>query len=341
MPVTTFVSYDFDVFVSYRWVDPDQSWVRDRFVPSLKAAGLRVLIDVEDFIPGRDLIIEMNRAGSSSRHLICVISPDYFNGNRMVSFESLAARRSDPAGVDSRLIPLIFRETELPEWIRGLIAIDWTTESGRSREWKKLLQALQAPRLDVPFPGSIALFPEARDRPVTGFVPSSSWQAVNPAVIRRVLIQAIAVCLLAISARVAAGYPALLASIGLAMKNSEITDALNHSVWCGFGSLLASLLLWLQFMNTQFVLSLGRVLLFVSVLGLLCAAVSSIPGISPWTHGLIFTLFILAGSIYYFVFGIANYYWRIRSYGDVAAECLIFVLFLYIMRSPLMMLLGR
>jgi hypothetical protein len=172
-------------------------------------------------------------------------------------------------------------------------------------------------------------------------VPSSSWQPVNPAIIRRLLIQAIAVCLLAILARVVASEPALLTSIGLAIVNPGITDALNHSVWCGFGSLLAALLLWLQFMNTQFVLSLGRVLLFVSVLGLLCAAVCCIPGISPWTHGAIFTLFIIAGSIYYFLFGIANYYWRIRHYGDVAAECLIFVLFLYVMRRPLLMLLGR
>src|SRR5438477_6640556 len=126
LPMPAFVNYDFDVFVSYRWVEPDQTWVREQFVPSLKAAGLRVLLDVEDFVPGRNLILEMSRAGSSSSHLICVISPDYFNGNRMVSFESLAALRSDPAGVDSRLIPLILRETELPEWIRGLIPIYWS-----------------------------------------------------------------------------------------------------------------------------------------------------------------------------------------------------------------------
>jgi hypothetical protein len=41
----------YDVFVSYRWTEPDQSWVRNHLVPSLKRAGLRVCLDVEDFVP--------------------------------------------------------------------------------------------------------------------------------------------------------------------------------------------------------------------------------------------------------------------------------------------------
>jgi hypothetical protein len=108
----------FDVFISYRWVDPDQSWVRDSLVPALKAAGLRICLDVEDFVPG--LILEINRAGGESRHALCVLSPDYFNGNHMVGFESLMARRADPSGNESKLIPLIYRKVELPEWLLGL-----------------------------------------------------------------------------------------------------------------------------------------------------------------------------------------------------------------------------
>ena len=136
--------FNYDVFVSYRWVEPDRSWVRDHLVPRLQAAGLRVCLDVEDFVPGRDLILEMSRAGAESRRALCVLSPDYFEGNRMVHFESLAARRSDPSGSDSRLIPMILRPAEVPDWIRGLIPIDWTDEPGRGREWRKLLKILGA-----------------------------------------------------------------------------------------------------------------------------------------------------------------------------------------------------
>ena len=136
--------FEYDVFVSYRWVDPDKSWVRGELVPRLVAAGLKVCIDVEDFVPGHDLILEMSRAGKESRRALCVLSPDYFDGDRMVHFESLAARRSNPSGSESRLIPLLLRQADLPDWLRGLIPIDWTDDTGREREWRKLLKILDA-----------------------------------------------------------------------------------------------------------------------------------------------------------------------------------------------------
>jgi hypothetical protein len=143
----------YDVFISYRWVEPDQTWVRDQLVPALKNAGLAVLLDVEDFVPGRDLILEMTRAGRESRRALCVLSPEYFDENRMVGFESLMARRSDPSGTESRLIPLLLRPTELPEWLRGLIPIDWTNPRDYPREWGKLLKVLGG-RQDANPPGA-------------------------------------------------------------------------------------------------------------------------------------------------------------------------------------------
>jgi hypothetical protein len=94
------MSFDYDVFVSYRWVEPDLTWVRDELVPALNSAGLKVCFDVEDFIPGRDLILEMSRAGKQSRRAICILSPDYFEGDRFVAFESLMARRLNPSAHD-------------------------------------------------------------------------------------------------------------------------------------------------------------------------------------------------------------------------------------------------
>jgi len=128
------------------------SWVRTGLVPALKNAGLRVILDVDDFVPGRDLMLEMSRAGQTSRRAICVLSPAYFDGERMVHFESLNARRSDPAGTQSRLIPLILRQTALPDWLAGLIPIDWTGQQDHLREWRKLLSALEARRDSAPPP---------------------------------------------------------------------------------------------------------------------------------------------------------------------------------------------
>lgn len=145
--------FDYDVFVTYRWIDPDQKWVRTELVPALRAAGLRVCVDVEDFVPGLDIMLEMERVVIRSRQAICVITSGYFEGNRMVSFESLLLRRHDPSGSESRLIPLILCPTELPERLRGLIHVDWTDPGAHPREWRRLLRALNAPLTESQPPG--------------------------------------------------------------------------------------------------------------------------------------------------------------------------------------------
>jgi hypothetical protein len=155
--------YAYSVFISYRWVTPDKEWVREQLVPSLKNAGLKVFVDVEDFVPGRDLILEMERAGIESRHVLCIVTPEYFEDGRMVEFESLSARRRDPGGRNSFLIPLILRETKVPDRFGALIPIYWTNPVDHGREWRKLLHVLGAEKNDVTRPGVI----QPKEEPVS------------------------------------------------------------------------------------------------------------------------------------------------------------------------------
>jgi hypothetical protein len=106
---TTFI---YDVFISYRWTTPDQKWVRQSLHPALVNAGLKVCLDVNDFVPGRDVIMEMERAGKESRHVLSIITPEYFEEGRFVAFENLSARRRDPQGINSFLIPLLLRQLQ-------------------------------------------------------------------------------------------------------------------------------------------------------------------------------------------------------------------------------------
>ena len=147
----------YDVFISYRWVEPDKDWVRRHLHPALQKAGLKVCLDVCDFVPGRNLILEMTRAGRESKFAVCVLSADYFEGNRFVQFEALMLRSDDPAGLESRLIPLILRPCSIPAWLRGLIPIDWTGETQLEREWRKLLAVLEAPNQTVGHPPRLGL----------------------------------------------------------------------------------------------------------------------------------------------------------------------------------------
>lgn len=129
--------------------------MRNQLDPALRNAGLRVCLDIRDFDPGKDKILEMERGGFEARRTLCVITPEYFEEGRMVEFESLSARRRDPAGRNSLLIPLIVRETEIPERFQGLIPITWTDPRDHEWEWKKLLQVLGAPNVDAQPPASI------------------------------------------------------------------------------------------------------------------------------------------------------------------------------------------
>lgn len=186
MPQEPVLAYEvrtrmYDVFISYRWVDPDQTWVREQLAPALRNAGLRVLLDVDDFVPGRDVIWEMTRAGHNSRRVLCVLSPDYFDGNRMVAFESLMARRLDPSGSEPALIPLVLRSSKSPDWLRGLIPIDWTDPAYHAREWRKLLKVLGSPG-EGPAPGpagSAAPIPELQAPSATKYYLYISDSKVN------------------------------------------------------------------------------------------------------------------------------------------------------------------
>jgi hypothetical protein len=160
-----------DLFVSYRWIEPDQTWVRAELVPALRTAGLRVLLDVAEdgFVPGRDAICEMTRAGRESRRTLSIWTPEYFADDRAVWFESLQARRKDLQGRHSLLVPLLLRKTEIPGEFYGLIPVDWTDPGRRETEWKRLLAALGAPPGDVPPPPGGTAIP--RDSPTPSPVP--------------------------------------------------------------------------------------------------------------------------------------------------------------------------
>lgn len=153
-----------DVFVSYRWVEPDQTWVRMKLVPLLRVAGLRVLLDVAEdgFVAGRDAICEMTRAGRESQRTLSVWTPEYFADDRAVWFESLQARRRDPQGRHSALVPLLLRHTEIPGEFYGLIPIDWTDPTRRATEWARLLTVLGAPQRDVPPPSGCSATAQSR-----------------------------------------------------------------------------------------------------------------------------------------------------------------------------------
>jgi hypothetical protein len=137
------------VFVSYRWVEPDMSWVRRQLVPALESAGLEVCVDYKHFPLGCDTLLAMSHALENSRYALCVLSPEYFEGNRATLFEALQARHRDLMGAAGTLIPLVLRPTSLPSWMSGLLRLDWTDAERRDEQWRRLLVHFKASRHDA------------------------------------------------------------------------------------------------------------------------------------------------------------------------------------------------
>ena len=66
----------YDVFLSYRHWPPESAWVRGYLAQRLRAAGLRVLVDIDSFFRlGAPIVTEMARAVEESRFTVAVSLP--------------------------------------------------------------------------------------------------------------------------------------------------------------------------------------------------------------------------------------------------------------------------
>lgn len=133
-----------DVFVSYRHQEPDGPWVREVLVERLRAAGLRVLVDVDGFRLGAPLVLEMARGVEESRYTLAVLSPAYLEGN----FTELESVLAEHLGLEegARRLVAVLREPCRPRLgIRARLWLDMTTEEEVARNLPRLVAELRQP----------------------------------------------------------------------------------------------------------------------------------------------------------------------------------------------------
>jgi hypothetical protein len=141
----------YDVFVSYRHQAPDGAWVRGVLVERLRAAGLRVLVDVDGdgFRLGMPLVLEMARGVEQSRYTLAVLSPAYLESN-FTELESVLAEHLGLEASERRLLA-VMREPCRPRLgIRSRLWLDMTTDEEVARNLPRLVDELRAPPEMVP-----------------------------------------------------------------------------------------------------------------------------------------------------------------------------------------------
>ena len=151
-----------DFFISY--TRADLAWAR-WIAQQLTDAGFTVTYQEQDFRPGSNFVLEMQRALVESERVIAVLSPIYLN-SRFALAEWAAAFAEDPTGEKGKLVPVRVRECELkglhlPNIYVNLVGLD--ENDARAALLTGIKQEPVAATLQS-FPGGVVRAPEAPTR---------------------------------------------------------------------------------------------------------------------------------------------------------------------------------
>jgi tetratricopeptide (TPR) repeat protein len=109
-----------DFFISYNKADRDRAeWIAQQ----LRQDGYSVIIQADDFGPGANFVLEMDRATREAERTIAVLSPDYLTA-LFTNPEWAAAFAKDPTGKKRKLIPVRVRECKLEGLLAQIVYID-------------------------------------------------------------------------------------------------------------------------------------------------------------------------------------------------------------------------
>jgi hypothetical protein len=143
----------YELFVTF--AQADRAWVHGFMLPALGLAEDRV-ITAERFRPGAPVVDEFERAVTTSRYTVVVVSNAYLADAWSTFGEQLTSYAS--VGGADRLIPAVLEPCELPLRVEFRVRLDLTDESRWEEQLARLRDLLEQsdPRLEelpCPYPG--------------------------------------------------------------------------------------------------------------------------------------------------------------------------------------------
>ncbi len=136
--------YKYDSFASYKWKEPAQTWVRRRLVPALEAEGLTICIDYRDFQLGALLIPETERAVTTSRYTLAILTPEYLSSN-FAQLEQIMAQQLGLEQSQRRLIAVMREKCTPPLSMRAHLWLDMINDAEFKEKVKRLAKELRKP----------------------------------------------------------------------------------------------------------------------------------------------------------------------------------------------------
>jgi hypothetical protein len=132
----------FDVFISYRQRSPDREWVRGSLLSGLRAGGVRVFIDFEQFKLGEPLVGAMQRGVEQSAYALAVATPAYF-ASTYTEFENIMSQHLGLERATNHLLVIVREPCELPLRMRNRLWLPMTTEEEFALNLPRVVAALK------------------------------------------------------------------------------------------------------------------------------------------------------------------------------------------------------
>ena len=147
-----------DFFISYTGTDSDWAeWIAFR----LEEKGYTTVIQLWDFRPGSNFVIEMHNAAAAER-TIMVLSPDYLK-SVFAAPEWAAAFAQDPEGMKRKLVPVMVKACQPPGLLAPIVHISLVgleEEAARAKLLAGVSATRAKPSSPPAFPGAAAVNPE-------------------------------------------------------------------------------------------------------------------------------------------------------------------------------------
>ena len=157
---------EYDAFISYS--RHDREFVH-KLTQQLARSGFKVFYDDADIAVGASLAESLFRAVENARYVLVVMSPAYFNsawGTRELEL----ALSQEFEGYQTKVIPLLYRDCEIPPILRTKVYADFRTDEAFEQSFRRLVAVLARKPVDT-----TQEVKEGKDAPqILGSIPKSA-----------------------------------------------------------------------------------------------------------------------------------------------------------------------
>jgi hypothetical protein len=144
-PAETLPPFEYDAYVSYADVSPDAEWVRQKFVPLLEAAGVRVALAHRDEELGLPLLDGIENIVKQAKFVVAVLSRAY-RQEPVADFTTVLAQTFYLKRQQYRLIPVhreVLAEGTFPLRIEMLTPLKLNDEMWFDADMDRLIRQLK------------------------------------------------------------------------------------------------------------------------------------------------------------------------------------------------------